>query len=376
MIQDPLALLCIFCILVFFSLWLEKRWHVFAKVGSTLLVIIFASFCSNLGFISTSSTLYDAVFRYTVPLAVVFLLINLNLGHIRIAGKQTLLAFALGCVGTIVGAIVGYFLVSGNIGQETWKLAGQLTGTYTGGSMNAVAVGKGLHMSPHIFSASIASDNVTTALWIVATILIPVYLSRLFPTQKGQKKPVHQGNLDTSGHNLRLAPFDLVEAGKLFSIAMGIFVISEIISRYISSIPSILWVTTFAIIAGQIKMLRPKVNSFDLGVFVLLFFFATLGAMSNIVKIIKVGPVIFIFTLVVVGIHGVIIFVFGRILRFDLNVLCVASQACIGGPSTAMALASSKKWDYLILPGIMTGILGYGIGNYLGFGIAYLFSSV
>lgn len=373
MIQNPLGLLCIISILVFLSLWLEKKWYVFAKVGSTLLVIIFACFCSNFSIIPTSSTLYDTVFRYIVPLAVVFLLINLNFAHIRVAGKQMLLAFTLGCFGTVIGAIMGYFLVYRSIGQETWKLAGQLIGTYTGGSMNAVAVGKGLNMSPHLFSASIASDNVTTALWIVATILIPGYLGRLFLTKKSEKR------LDKLNHKTTpsgWAHFDFIELAKLLGISVGIFVTSELISGYIRSIPSILWVTTFAIIAGQIRILRPKLNSFDLGVFILLFFFATLGAMSDIVKIIRVGPIIFIFTLLVVGIHGVIIFGFGKILHLDLNVLCVASQACIGGPSTAMALASSKKWDYLILPGIMAGILGYGIGNYLGFGIAYLFSAI
>lgn len=373
MIQNSLALLCIISILVFLSLWLEKRWHVFAKIGSTLLVIIFASLCSNFGIIPTSSALYDAVFHYIVPLAVVFLLINLNFAHIRVAGKQTLLAFTLGCLGTVIGAIMGYFLVYRSIGQETWKLAGQLIGTYTGGSMNAVAVGKGLNMSPHLFSASIASDNVTTALWIVATILIPGYLGRLFLTQKSEKR---LGRLNHKTTHSEWAHFDLIELAKLLCISVGIFVTSELISRHIGSIPSILWVTTFAIIVGQVRMLRPKLNSFDLGVFVLLFFFATLGAMSDIVKIIRVGPIIFLFTLLVVGIHGVIIFVFGRILHLDLDVLCVASQACIGGPSTAMALASSKNWDYLILPGIMTGILGYGVGNYLGFGAAYLFSSM
>ncbi len=45
-----------------------------------------------------------------------------------------LAAFGIGAVGTAAGAITGGLLLSGLVGPETWKLAGQFTGTYTGGA--------------------------------------------------------------------------------------------------------------------------------------------------------------------------------------------------------------------------------------------------
>ena len=84
------------------------------------------------------------------------------------------------------------------------------------------------------------------------------------------------------------------------------------------------------------------------------------------------GVEIFYFTLVIVGIHGLIVFGGGRLLRLDVGTLAVASQAAVGGPSSALAVAVSRKWKGLILPGIIVGLLGYALGNYLGFAIAYL----
>ena len=55
-----------------------------------------------------------------------------------------------------------------------------------------------------------------------------------------------------------------------------------------------------------------------------------------------------------------------------LGSLAVASQAAVGGPSSALAVAVSRGWPGLILPGIIVGLVGYAIGNYLGFGVAYL----
>ena len=44
----------------------------------------------------------------------------------------------------------------------------------------------------------------------------------------------------------------------------------------------------------------------------------------------------------------------------------VASQAAVGGPSPTLALATSRGWHELALPGVVVGLLGYGIGNYAG----------
>ena len=42
----------------------------------------------------------------------------------------------------------------------------------------------------------------------------------------------------------------------------------------------------------------------------------------------------------------------------------------LGHLNRAMAIA--RRWPALILPGMAVGLLGYAVGNYLGFGIAYL----
>ncbi|NIP82031.1 MAG: DUF819 family protein, partial [Gemmatimonadetes bacterium] len=43
----------------------------------------------------------------------------------------------------------------------------------------------------------------------------------------------------------------------------------------------------------------------------------------------------------------------------------------VGGPSSALALAVGRDWKALVLPGVVVGLLGYAVGNYLGLGVAY-----
>ena len=70
------------------------------------------------------------------------------------------------------------------------------------------------------------------------------------------------------------------------------------------------------------------------------------------------------------------IFGLGRLVGLDLKTLAVASQANIGGPASAMALATARGYASRLLPGMAAGLLGYAVGNYSGLAIAALMRGV
>jgi uncharacterized membrane protein len=51
----------------------------------------------------------------------------------------------------------------------------------------------------------------------------------------------------------------------------------------------------------------------------------------------------------------------------DLDGAAVASQANVGGSTSALALAKSLGREDLLLPAILLGALGNAIGTFLGF---------
>ena len=136
--------------------------------------------------------------------------------------------------------------------------------------------------------------------------------------------------------------------------------------------PAVLWLTTFALVVGHMRHFRTERGALQLGNLALHFFFVIIGIHSRVSEILTVGIEVFYFTLVVVGVHGLVVFGLGRLLRMDVGSLSVASQAAVGGPSSALAVAVSREWKGLVLPGIIVGLLGYAIGTYLGFGVAFL----
>jgi uncharacterized membrane protein len=148
--------------------------------------------------------------------------------------------------------------------------------------------------------------------------------------------------------------------------------LSRLLGALVPVLPEVLWLTTLALAAGQLKAVQRLAGSAMLGNYLVLLFLASNGAQSVLANIVRVGPAVFYFACLTVGIHGLLIFGLGRLVRIDLGTLAVASQANIGGAASAMAMASARGYTDRLLPGVAVGLLGYAIGNYVGFGVAAL----
>ena len=87
--------------------------------------------------------------------------------------------------------------------------------------------------------------------------------------------------------------------------------------------------------------------------------------MADIWQLIDIGPVLFVFAAIII-MHLIILFGLGKVLKLDLAELAMASAICIGGPSSAAAIASAKGWRDLLIPGVLAGSFGYAIGSFIG----------
>lgn len=369
MITDPLAVFLVLAGVVYLSIFLEGRYRLFRAFSAALVGILLAMILSNAGVIPGDSRAYDLLIDPGVSLGIVLILLSVDLRSVLEAGPRMLLAFGIGAVGTALGSFLSALVLAPTVGPETWKLAGQFTGTYTGGGVNFAALGQAFETSSELFSAAIAADVLITALWMMVCLTVPVLLGRTQDRPDSQPAPTASDKpmtleraLYSSGRSMELA-----DAAALAVIAFGSVWAASSLGGLLPQIPEVLWLTTIALAIAQLPVVKRLAGAAMWGYYLLLLFLSTNGAQSVVANIVTVGPAVVYFAIGTVVLHGVTIFGLGRLFRIDWPTLVVASQANVGGPPSAMALATARGYMESLLPGVAVGLLGYALGNYWGF---------
>lgn len=368
-----MAIAVILAGIVWTALQLERRLPAFKALGAALVGILLGMLLSNTGIVPGTSPTYAWLASTGVSLAVALILLNVDIASVRDAGPRMLGAFVIGAVASAVGAMVGFLVVGRAVGPEAWKLAGQFAGTYTGGGMNFAALGRALDTSSDLFSAGIAADVALTAVWMAACLIAPLLLGRRAGGggDTTVDAPPSEGSV-VQALTSSVRPLAIADLAALVTIAIGTLWLAGQLAALVPFLPEVLWLSTIALLLAQIPAIRTLAGGALLGNYLLLLFLAANGAQSVLANIFRVGPAIFWFAAITILVHGIGIFGVGRLFGIDAGTLAIASQANVGGPASAVALAGARGYTDRVLPGVAVGLVGYAVGNYSGFLVANL----
>lgn len=384
-LSDNVVVLAILMLLIMFSFWAAKTRYG-KLLGTALIVIISGALAANLGVIPSASNaipLYGEIFHYVAPLSIFYLVLGVNLKQIKAAGLPMLSLFLIGACSTVIGVYVAYWLVNPEATLEGFAgpISGMVAGTYTGGSLNfnAVALHYRVNESGVLYAGTVAVDNVITAVWMLVTLALPKLMqvtlaSATTNTVARSAEPSTQSPSDATEQSIS-AEQSISMPGLLVLLPLGLlaFIATEILSVWFPSIPSILTITTIGLLLAQVKAVHNIAGSHAIGVYLVYLFLAVIGAYCEVDAIYQLGEIgltlLLLLTLTVL-VHGAITLIAGRFIGQDWKMVAIASQANIGGGTTAMALAETFERRELIVPAILIGSLGNALGTYIGFMVA------
>ena len=356
-----------------FGFWADST-RIGKQVSGIGIMLVIAMFLGNFGVIPHSAPAYGVVWSYLVPAAVPLLLLKANLRRIISETGPMLGAYFLGVAGTLIGAVIGlWILPMGSTGPD---LAGILSATYIGGSMNFAAVAEALEFTePTLLTAALAADNVVGTLHILAVVLIPsvAILRRWIPSPivETSNAPMH----DEATADDEILPYNPAHICLALTISLAISAIGYGIAAALN-IPSygILFITAITLLVANVfhKQLENLHGAFETGMLMMYIFFATIGAGADVAVMIESGVMVFIYASFIIITHLVVIVLGAKLFKMDLAEIVIASLACIGGPVAPAAISASRGWRTLVTPGLMVGILGYAIANFIGVGLASL----
>lgn len=369
------------------AIYLEQKYEWAAKLTGAIIALVVAILLSNFGIIPMDTPVWDAVWSYVVPLSLPLLLLQCDIRKIGKESGRILIIFLIGSVGTTCGALLGYVALH-NLIPELSGLAGAFTGTYIGGSANFAALSAAFDVSGEMMSAAVVADNLLMVLYFFVLIAMP---SMAFFRKQFTHPHVDEiESVGTTGNETQAAAFwgrkeiSLKDIALAAATAFTIAALSNTIAGALASvIPTsnailsilntllgnqYLWITTISMICataapgffGEIK------GSQELGTFLIYIFFFVIGVPASVPMIVMNSPLLLLFAGIVVLTNMVFSFVGGKLLKFNLEDIILASNANIGGPTTAVAMAISKGWTKLVGPTLLIGTLGYVIGTYAG----------
>lgn len=352
------------------GLWAERT-RLGGRLSAMVVALLSTMLLSNLGVIPAAAPAYDAVWGMLVPLAIPLLLFRADLRRILREAGPTLLAFVAGGVGSILGTLVAFALVP--LGPSAWKLAGIFAATYIGGSMNYVAVSRALDLRDgDLLAAGVAADNLVMALFFLVLFALPGIgrLRRAYARRHDEADTEGETSAPQASDSPTLLALATALAVSAAVCAVGFGLESALGIRGLG----ILVITALVVAAATLapRAMSAMRGTELVGTYLMQVFFATIGASAHVGIVLRVGPSLFAFTGIILVVHLAFTLAVGKLLRLDLAEIVIASNANVGGPTTAAAMATARRWHALVIPAILCGTLGYSTATFIGIGLGHL----
>ncbi|GJM10058.1 MAG: membrane protein [Lysobacteraceae bacterium] len=373
--MTQLSILAVLLASVALAHWLGTT-RVGRPLGGAILVILLVATLANFGVIPTASDappLYGQLLSVGAPVSIFLLLLNVRLGALRHAGLPMIGLFLLGSIGTMLGVYTAGILTDSEqwLGQWNGPVAGMFSATYIGGgaNFNALALHFDFFSTGNLFVAATVADHIFTVVWITLLLALPRLVQRWLPDRSGQAA----SDQDVCEDDAESKP-SLFDLATLLALAFGAHAISVVVAVWLAAygvaIPTILILTTLALILAQIPAIHRLKGTNMLGMYGAYLFLGVLGAYCELSALAELGGMalkILLFVGLAVSIHGAILISGGLWMRQSPAAIAVASTANIGGSTVVLPMVQTFKRMDLLLPGILVGSLGNAIGTYLGF---------
>jgi uncharacterized membrane protein len=323
----------------------------------------------------------DLLMTIVIPLAIPLLLFSMDIRRWLKLAKGALLSLVLGMVSLILVIFAGFFLFQDKI-PELWKVSGMLVGVYTGGTPNLAAIGTALEVDPNIFILTHTYEMIAGAMVLIFLLTSAQRIFNLFlPSFREQE---HGAEYTMIGQGGEMGSFEgilkrknLIPLLKALTLSVLIFAIGGALSFLVREqekmLVVVLTITSLGLLFSMIKSVNRIDKTFQVGMYFVIVFSLVVASMGDLRNMFSMG-FLNLFVLVAFGIFGtMLVHIFlAWIFKVDTDTTIITITALTFSPPFVPVVAGALRNKDVIITGLTTGIIGYAIGNYAGFFVAYI----
>jgi uncharacterized membrane protein len=165
----------------------------------------------------------------------------------------------------------------------------------------------------------------------------------------------------------------LIQIGKILAATLVVVGISAGVAVLTAaegwfSVVFILMATTLGIVGSFIKPIRQLDRSYDVGMYLIYIFSLVIATMADLSELnLAEGIYQFMFMAFSIFVSLFLHAIFCRLLRVDADSMVISSVAFINSPPFVPMISAAMRNKSTLVTGLSAGLIGYAIGNYLGF---------
>ena len=379
---SKILLVLIFCLAPAFVLWLCKKVPFFGKIGPILILYILGVIIGNLPWINDGNyPLKETLTNALIPMALPMMLFACALTRNSLKGIfRSLIA---GLIAIVVSIFVGYWLFGRHVGAQAPEIAALITGCETGGTINMASLQMLLGVPSETFVMLNSYDMLVCFLYFVFLLSVGIRLFRKFLkiAPKDDKAALTEAQIEVNEQIIESHknPYSILKTakgwGQVWRILLAVIICVGLSFGLTKLFPKgwfmpifILGISTFALIAANTKPVKKLTFSYDLGLYLIYIFSITIASMADVTKLnIREGLYAFLFLFFVIFVSLLLQVILSKLLKVDADMMIATSVALINSPPFVPIVVSAMENKKVLVPGITVGIIGFALGNYLGF---------
>jgi uncharacterized membrane protein len=246
-----------------------------------------------------------------------------------------------------------------------------LIGVYTGGTPNLASIKEMLDISNEVYLVIHSYDMVFSTIYFLFLITIGKRFFLLFLPPFKQKAVNFVAKKEDAVFDKVFNKNAIGPVLKVTGMALLIFVISagiaSLLPKSFFMIAVILSISTLALFASLFKWINSISISFDAGMYFILVFSVAVASMVDPKELIAASIELIYYPAFVIFGSLLLQSIISRFTKTDADTMIITSTALICSPPFVPVVSSVIKNRNLLVPGISIGLIGYAIGNYLGF---------
>lgn len=370
----PEILLILFYLIIpAFILYICKKSSLAKKLGSIIIAYIIGILIGLSGFLPQSSyEIQDLVSSMSIPIAIPLLLFPSKIKEWSNLAGSSFKSLIVGLFSVVIVVFIGFFLFRTDRLEDFWKIGALLIGVYTGGTPNLASIKEMLDVSNEAYLVIHSYDMVFSAIYFLFIISIGQKFFQLFLPAFKQKEGAdrmmkEEGDVYDKIFNKK-SVWPMTKVFGLALLILGISVgIAESLPKAFFMITVILSLTTLALSASLIKGVNRIPVSFDLGMYFILVFSVTVASMVNLKDLVAASLDLIYYPAFVIFGSLLLQTIISKFTKTDADTMIITSTALICSPPFVPVVSSAIGNRNLLVPGITIGLIGYALGNYLGF---------